>query len=144
MSCGLERPFEGGTVVIVARLLFPVLLLVLAASTAATAQAADPGKLVARKSATGEMAALMLEVKLKSPKAIYIRLDGNIAYGEVRITCSRDDDGIPEMKKVAKGYEYKRRGLFRVPIAPAHAQRCEMSLGVGGSGHASAEIRVVR
>ena len=38
----------------------------------------------------------------------------------------------------------KRRGLFRVPIAPAHAQRCEMTLGVGGSGHASGEIRVVR
>ena len=37
--------------------------------------------MVARKSATGEMAALMLEVKLKSPKAIYIRLGGNIGYG---------------------------------------------------------------
>ena len=114
------------------------------ASTAAAARAADPGKLVARKSASGEMAAFIIEVKLKSPKAVYVRLGGNIGFGEVKMLCSRDVDGIPEMDRAARAYRYSRRGLFRVPIKPAHAQRCEMSLSVGGSGHASGEIRVVR
>jgi len=47
------------------------------------------------------------------------------------------------MDKASNVYRYRRQGLFHVPIAPAHAQRCEMSLAVDGSGHASGEIRVV-
>ena len=127
-----------------ARLLLLVLLLVVAGGAAASVQAADPGKLVARKSATGEMAAFIIEVKLKSPKAIYLRLGGNIGFGEVSMVCSRDVDGIPAMDKASSVYRYSRHGLFRVPIKPTHAQQCAMRVSVGGSGHAFGEIRVVR
>ena len=131
-------------VLTVARLFCLALLLVLAACAAASAQASDPGKLVARKSAAGEMAAFMIEVKVRTPKAIYVRLGGNIGFGELKMLCSRDVNGIRDMDKASNVYRYSRRGLFRVPIKPPRAQRCEMSLSVGGSGQASGEIRVVR
>jgi hypothetical protein len=90
------------------------------------------------------MATLGIEVKLKAPKAVYVRLDGHVDVGEVKMLCSRDTYGISEMDMASRVFEYRRRGLFRVPIEPAHASRCEVSLFVGGSDHASGEIRVVR
>ena len=109
-----------------------------ALALAATAQAALPGKVLARKSASGQFAVTAINADVKRPKAIYIRLIGGITNSSAIVACSRGSTIS------SNSYTRNKPGLYRLPIKPARADDCSIILSGGGSGRITIEIRAVR
>lgn len=102
------------------------------------AQAALPGKVLARKSASGQFAVTAINADVKRPKAIYIRLIGGINNGSAVVACNRGSSIS------SNSYTRNKPGLYRLPIRPARAENCTIVLSAGGSGRITIEIRAVR
>src|SRR3954447_7571591 len=85
---------------------------------AGTAVAALPGKVVARKTVSGQFANVAMSATVKNPKAIYVRLIGGVENGLINVACSRN------FLISSNNYTRNRAGLYRIPIKPLRADNC--------------------
>jgi hypothetical protein len=72
---------------------------------------------------------------VKQPTGLWVRLTGNVRGGNAVVSCDRG------LTTSSSSYFYERAGVFRLPIAPAHADDCSVFGGVAGSGRVTVAIR---
>ena len=99
---------------------------------------AAPGTVVATKSASGRSAVALASAVVKQPTGLWIRLTGNVRGGNAVVSCDRG------LVTASSSHFYEKAGVFRVPIAPSHADDCSVFAGVAGSRAVTVEIRATR
>lgn len=97
-----------------------------------------PGRVVGRGSASGQFAIASASAEVSRPKAIYVRLVGNVNNGTFILGCSKG------FNISANNYNRNRAGLYRLPVKPLGADTCSVTAAVGGSGRIVVEIRAVK
>jgi hypothetical protein len=100
--------------------------------------AAAPGTVVATQSASGRSAVALASAVVKQPTGLWVRLAGNVRGGNAVVSCDRG------LTTASSSYFYEKAGVFRLPIAPPHADDCSVFGGVAGSGRVTVEIRANR
>jgi hypothetical protein len=114
------------------------LALLAALCLTSTAAAALPGKVVARKSVSGQFAVTAIHASVKKPSGLWIRFVGKVSTGEAVVACTRG------LSISSNGKSFRKAGLYRLPIKPLRADSCDIIGSVGGSGRISLEIRATR
>jgi hypothetical protein len=102
------------------------------AATLGLAVALGPGTVVAKRSA---VTVATVNAVVKQPTGLWVRLAGNVRGGNAVVSCDRG------FATVNNSYFYERAGVYRLPIAPTHADACSVFGGVAGSGRVTVEIR---
>jgi len=110
----------------------------LAVVLAGSASAAAPGNVVARKSASGASVVALTSAVVTQPTGLWVLLAGDVRGGNAVVSCDRG------FATSSRSYFYERAGVFRLPIAPSHADTCSVLGGVTGSGGVTVEIRATR
>jgi hypothetical protein len=110
-----------------------------ATAVASIAYAALPGRVVASKSVSGQVAVTATSATVRKPKGIWVNLIGRgVDNGLGVIACTRDFSVSSNSKSM------KAPGLYRLPIQPAKADSCNVTASVGGSGKVTVQIRASR
>ncbi len=99
---------------------------------------AAPGTVVAKKSASGGSAVALARAVVKQPTGLWLSLTGQRPRRERVVSCDRG------LTTASSSYFYEKAGVFRLPIAPSHADDCSVFGGVAGSGTVTVEIRATR
>jgi hypothetical protein len=99
---------------------------------------AAPGTVVAKKSASGASAVALANTVVKQPTGLWLQLTGNVRGGSAVVSCDRG------LTTASSSTFYEKAGVFRLPIAPPHADDCSVFGGVAGSGTVTVEIRATR
>lgn len=88
---------------------------------------------VAKKSVSGEFAVTAVSATVNHPRALAVRLIGNVSSGEGIVACSKG------FSVSSNSRSYSHAGLFRLPMMRG-ADSCEVTASVGGSGKVSVQI----
>ena len=99
---------------------------------------AAPGMVVAKKSARGGSAVALAHAVVKQPTGLWVRFSGNVRGGNAIVSCDRG------LTTASSSSFYEKAGVFRLPVAPPHADDCSVFGGVAGSGSVTVEIRATR
>ena len=108
-------------------------LTALIAAGAALAASSNWG-VVKSKSASGQFAVTATSVTIKHPRGMAVRFSGGVSNGTAVVACSR---GVTIS---AYSRSYSSKGLRTLPIRPRHADSCDITAGVGGSGRITVQI----
>jgi hypothetical protein len=96
-------------------------------------QAATRWHVVKRASVSGEFATTAINATIQHPKAIGVRLLGNVQSGLAVVACSKG------FSVSSNSRQYSHAGTFSLPITRG-ADSCDVTASVGGSGRLTVQI----
>jgi len=102
---------------------------------AAGSASADTGgwRIVKSGSASGDFAAKSIRATVSHPRALAVRLFGNVYTGQQVVSCSKG-------RRVASWHiSYSHAGTFALPMTRG-ASSCDVVASVGGSGRVTVQI----
>ncbi len=95
-------------------------------------------RVVASKSVSGEFAVTAVSATIKHPRGMAVRFRGNVEGGDAVVACSRG------FSVASYSRSFHRAGLYRLKINPRHADSCEVTASISGSGRIRVQILKAR
>lgn len=117
----------------------PLMVCLAALSLAVSLHAATklPGRPIARATGSGASALAVAHGQVDRPLALYGRLTGKVTTASILVECLVGTEATP------RTYERRRAGLYRLPVVPAGADVCHVTVTAYGRGRIVVEARAV-